>query len=348
MSILLKQAVGIDIAAENFTACIASMDQDQNLKFSSVKSFSNSLKGFTGFKKWVRQNTEPAAKIIYLMEATGVYYENLAYYLLEENEQVSVILPNKINYYSKVIDSRSKTDIIDAKLISAYGVERKLEPWKPTSSVIRAVKQLTREREQLVKERTRLRNQLHSVEASYNPLKTTQKRLKKHIIFLDNQIEVIEQEIQQLVKTSPELEEKVKKVTTIPGVGLLTALIIIAETNGFALFENRRQLVRYAGYDVVENQSGSSLKGKAKISKKGNRHIRKALHMPSLNAKKYNPPLAKFYDRLLERKSQKMVGVVAVQRKLLLLIYAIWKNDGVYDPNYNIKNEVAKSTATSC
>lgn len=342
MSVFLKQSVGIDIAAENFSACIASIDYEQNIKYSQVKTFSNSLKGFKALNKWVKQNIDPVFPVYYLMEATGVYYENLAYYLKERNERVSVLLPTKITYYGKVVDSRSKTDLIDAKLISTYGVERKLEPWNPTSHLIREIKQLSREREQLIKERTRLKNQLHSTEASYDPLKTTLKRLKKHLGFLDKQILAIDSEMQALLKTDAELEEKVKKVITIPGVGLLTALIIIGETNGFALFENRRQLVKYAGYDVVETVSGTSIKGKPRISKKGNKHIRKALHMPSLNAKKFNQSLAKFYDRLVEKKAKKMIGVVAVQRKLLLLIFAIWKNGTVYQESYTIKNEVVK------
>ncbi|MBK6931929.1 MAG: IS110 family transposase [Saprospirales bacterium] len=112
-------------------------------------------------------------------------------------------------------------------------------------------------------------------------------------------------------------------------------MTIISETNGFELIENKAQLVSYAGYDVVERQSGSSIKGKTRISKKGNAHIRRALHYPALSAARYDPNLHALYQRVVERNPKaKMVALVAVQRKLLVLIYTLFKNNMEYDPNY--------------
>jgi transposase len=127
----------------------------------------------------------------------------------------------------------------------------------------------------------------------------------------------------------------VDNVCSIKGVGLLTALIVISETNGFELIENKAQLVSYAGSDVVERQSGSSIRGKTRISKKGNAHIRRALHYPALSAVRYEGQLGDLYKRVTLRNPKvKMIGLVAVQRKLLVLIYTLFKKNQPYDPNY--------------
>ena len=121
---------------------------------------------------------------------------------------------------------------------------------------------------------------------------------------------------------------------TIKGVGLLTVAIIVGETQGFSMIENRKQLTSYAGYDVVQKQSGTSLNGKTRISKKGNSHIRAALHMPSFVYIKYNKAVKMNYERINEQKQSKMIGVIAIQRKLLTLMYTLWKTDQVYNENY--------------
>jgi len=122
-----------------------------------------------------------------------------------------------------------------------------------------------------------------------------------------------------------DLLRKVDNVCSIKGVAFLTAITIISETNGFELIENKAQLVSYAGFDVVERQSGSSVRGKTRISKKGNSHIRRALHYPALSAVRYEGQLRELYKRVTERNPKvKMIGLVAVQRKLLVLIYTLW------------------------
>ena len=109
--------------------------------------------------------------------------------------------------------------------------------------------------------------------------------------------------------------------------------VVVAETDGFALIENQRQLTSYAGYDIVENQSGKR-KGRARISKKGNSHIRRVLHMPAFNAVKYEETFKELYDRVYNRSGIKMKAYVAVQRKLLCMMYTLWKKDQMFKPNY--------------
>ena len=130
------------------------------------------------------------------------------------------------------------------------------------------------------------------------------------------------------------MKAAVDNICSIVGIGTLTAVIVVAETNGFELIRNKRQLVSYAGLDVKEKQSGTSVRGKAKLSKKGNRHLRKAMHMPALVAMRNDERMKAVFARLVSRHGIKMKAVVAIQRKLLELIYTLWKTGKKYDPNY--------------
>jgi transposase len=143
---------------------------------------------------------------------------------------------------------------------------------------------------------------------------------------LNAQIEEVENELMELIKEDQTVYEKFKNVITIPGVAFITAATVISETNGFAAILNQKQLTSYAGYDVKLNESGT-FKGKSKISKQGNAHIRRVLHFPAQTAIIHNKPLSVFYERVNERKNKPMIAGVAVQRKILCLIYTLWKTD---------------------
>ena len=141
-------------------------------------------------------------------------------------------------------------------------------------------------------------------------------------------------------KESCDAKETIKRITTIPGVGALTATIVLAETNGFELIRSKSQLTSYAGLDVKEKQSGTSVKGKPRISKKGNRNLRKAMYLPALTAVKWDDNFKAIYARLVSKHGIKMKALVAIQRKLLELIYILFKNETIYDNEYSIKNSV--------
>ena len=175
---------------------------------------------------------------------------------------------------------------------------------------------------------------LHSKNHSNEVNKFVLKSNKSIISSIEKQLKQCEVEIRKLVASENSLAEKVRKLTTIKGVGFMTVAVIVAETLGFEQFYNLKQVASFAGYDVIERQSGTSIKGKSRISKKGNRHIRRALHFPALIAKRYNKNLQKTFNRIQERTPHKMVGYVALQRKLLTLMYVLWKNDVEYDENY--------------
>ena len=335
----LKQNVGIDVDSEKLKVSLQRMDIDQNVKVKGSRTFNNSPSGFNDLLSWLEKNRVLEMDVHVTMEATGVYYENLAYFFDEQgNHVVHVLLPNKVLGYKKSLNSKSKTDKIDAKVLGRMGLERKLDVWNPGSDQMRDIKKLVRERLRLQKEKTMVSNQLHAENKSYTSKKAIVDRYNDRIDFIKQQIEEVEEGIANEVVKDENLKERIDNMCTAPGLGFITSIGLVAETDGFTLFENRKQLVSYAGYDVVENESGKS-KRKTRISKKGNSYIRHMLHMPAMSAAVHNEHHKKHYKRVFDNSKIKMKANVAIQRKLLLLAYALYKNNVNFDPLYQQKVE---------
>ncbi len=333
---LLRQNSGIDIAKDNFVAGFTTIDAEHHIQQKRPKIFKNNLSGYVEFLNWIEGEQSNLIEMNFTMEATGVYYEGLAYFLKEKGKRVSVLLPNMVKKFGESLNLKSKTDSIDAKMIGQIGVERLLPEWNLSSKIYRELKTLTRERQRLVENRTMIKNQLHAEEHTAYPLKTAITRMKNHIKYLNKQIANIEKELKNKVSKDDFVSEKIKKVTTIPGISFVTAVTIAAETQGFDNFTSSRQLSSYAGYDIRFKDSGD-LKGKTKISKKGNSHIRRAMYMPSLSTIRHSQTYKKIYNRLYEKKENGLIAGTAIQRKLLNLIYTLWKNDTEFDDNYQSK-----------
>ena len=333
---VLKQNVGIDVAKDSFVATFTILLKDLIVKNKGTKEFKNNSNGFENLYQWCKKLQEDNLEVNYTMEATGVYYESLAYYLYEKDVTVHVLLPNKAKKFAESLNVKSKTDKIDSKVLGQMGVERNLEKWVLSSKIYRHLRSLHREKQQIVKERTAIKNQLHAEEYSGDTVKTIIRRMKNRIKYLNKQIESIEKELEDLVSKDDYISERVKKIIKTPGLGFRTVIAVIAETNGFANITSIKQLSSYAGYDVRIRESGK-WKGKSKISKKGNSHIRKIMYMPSLSSIQYAETYKTFYKRLNEKKQNGLISGTAVQRKLLGLIYTLWENNTEYIENYEMK-----------
>ena len=282
MKKILKQTLGIDVAQKEFVVSLGRMHEDLSIEIYAYKVFPNTKNGFSTLVSWVQKRVDPNIKVRYVMEATGVYHESLAYYLAQEDCEVSIVLPNKISNYFKTLEVKTITDKTASETIARFGLERKLDLWKRPKPLFKKLRQLTRERDQIVQERTMAKNQLHAEQAEAEPHPSSVNRIKKRITLLNKQEKEIQQEIAKIAKEDLEVSSSIEVIRSIPGVGLLTAVTVLAETNGFELIRNKRQLTSYAGFDVKEKQSGTSVRGKARISKRGNRYLRKAMHLPAL------------------------------------------------------------------
>lgn len=342
MKKVLKQVVGIDVAQDELVVCIGRMYDDLTSELYCHKSFTNTVKGFQTMVEWTVHLSEVSVDIRYVMEATGVYHESLAYFLSDKGNNLSIILPNKISNYMRTLDIKTVTDKTASEAITRFGLERKLDNWEPPKGIYRKLRQLTRERNQVVDTRTVAKNQLHAEESEAKPNKTSLARTKKLITFLDKQDKEIKEELAQLIKEDPEVKRIVILLCSIPGIGMLTAVTILGETNGFDLIRNKRQLASYAGFDVKEKQSGTSVKGKARISKRGNKYLRKAMHLPALTAIRHDERFKAIFARIVSKHGIKMKAAVAVQRKLLEMTYTLYKKQEQYDNAYLSKNEIVK------
>jgi len=337
MKKILKEVLGVDVAQKELVVSLGRMDTDLSTEIYAHKVFKNTQVGMMTLLKWVKLLADKDVRVGFVMEATGVYHERFAYYLDEKGYDVSIVLPNKMSNYFRTLDIKTITDKTCSEGIARFGLERKLDLWSRPKKVYRELKQLTRERDQVVEERVMVKNQLHAEKTEAVPNKRSVGRLNERIKFLNRQEREIKNDIDKTINGEEELRQAVEKACSIPGVGRLTAVTVLAETNGFELIRNKKQLASYAGLDVKEKLSGTSVKGKAKISKRGNRHLRKALYLPSLSSVKYNSAHKDLYIRIVTKCGIKMKGLVAVQRKMLELIYVIHKNKTTYQDDYEQK-----------
>lgn len=335
----IKQCVGIDCGLKELVVAYGVMDENYDVKILSNTQFKNNPAGFKKLLAWSKKLNPQNTEVVYVIEATGVYHEQASLFLYEQSCKVAVLLPNRTKAFLKTLPVKTVNDKVSAQMLARMGLEKKFDAWQPPQKVYNELRQLTRERDQLIAEQTQIKNQLHAETSGAWPNKQSIKRMQQRIRFLSKQMEEIEKEIAVTIEQDSWLKEKIKKVCTIKGIGLITAVTVIAETNGFNLIRNKKQLVSYAGLDVITKDSGISVKSKPRISRKGNKYLRKCLHFPALSAIRHANTMKALFIRLVGRHGIKMKAVVAVQRKLLELIYVLWKKDETFDKEYHTKKK---------
>ncbi|RTQ44595.1 IS110 family transposase, partial [Hymenobacter gummosus] len=271
----LKYVVGIDIAKDTFVACFGRIEASQQLRFGKQATFANTPAGFAALLAWAAKQQGAAAPVWFVVEATGVYYEALAYYLADQQQALSVLLPNKVKHFAQSTEQKSKTDQLDARLLCRLGLERALPAWQPPTPALRRLRALARERQSLKRQGARLKSQRHAFAHCYQPDARTLERLAAHQDLIEAQLRAVDQDLAALLDAEPELARRLAHLASVPGIGPATAIVVVAETNGFALIENERQLASYAGLDVVQRQSGLAARA-ARISRRGNVHLRQA------------------------------------------------------------------------
>jgi transposase len=314
--------VGVDIAKASFTAAILTADGN-----CLDNEFSNSPRGFNSFVHWLRKQKVNDAHV--LMEATGELHLKLATYLYERQWFVSVVNPSCTHNHAKSQLKRNKTDWVDARIIAHYCKTQPVRMWTPKSPEEQELQSLTRRLEELKADHTRESNRLSASPVAPD----TRRSIRKHIDFLDKEIESIEKAIATLLNRCEPLAEKASLLQTIPGIGKVTAAVILAEIPDLSLFDSARQLAAYAGVTPTHRQSGQQQK-RSRLSKQGNRHLRTALYMAGLSARHHNPLIIPFADRLAAKGKQKMSVLGAAMRKLLHIVYGVLKSGKPFDPTH--------------
>jgi transposase len=289
------------------------------------KQFKNSNEGFAKFVQLLEKNSWC------VMEYTASYYQNLAIYLYENGVPISIINPLVLKRFIQMKLQHNKTDKSDAKMIVQYANEQKVYRWEPAPKYIEECKDLHTAIAIYFKQSTALKNKLQSyldkgVKGKLiSSMKRQIKQLKQEIKLLEYEIEI------RIKENEPDL---LANLTSIKGIGQKTAMMLIASTNGFRSFENAKQVSAFFGLSPTETSSGASVRGKSRITKKGNPLVRNHLFMCSFTASKNNTQCKNLYDRIVNKGKSKKLALIAVTNKLLKQMFAIAKSGVPYDPDF--------------
>lgn len=308
---------GIDISKDVFDVC----DHEEQFH-----QFSNSLSGFKKFLKLLDTTSHC------VMEATGYYHVRLAYFLVEHGIAVSVENPLKIKRFIQMGLSKVKTDKSDSKYILNYARDQQPKHWFGESKSQQESLQLSRLLSVYTKQSTQLKNKIHGEEVLGNPSKVVVQSLKRQLKNIQKEVKKLEDCLLENIKK--EHLESLTLLKSIPGIGSKTAVMLLVLTDGFNRFESSKELCSYAGITPIIRQSGSSVKGRPRISKIGNPKLRNLLFMCSFNACKYNPACKALYDRIVAKGKSKKLALIAVCNKLLKQAFSIVKSGLPFDQNY--------------
>ena len=282
-----------------------------------------------GFKKFIKPLDIDSHCV---MEATGYYHYQLAYYLLESGIKVSVENPLAVKRFIQMKLSKIKTDKSDSKLICEYAKQVELKLWKGNSKHQTECLQMTRLLSVYTKQSTMLKNKLHGESVLGNPSKAVVSSLKRSLKQVQKEIKTLEEKLMILVKQVH--QDVLARLKSIPGIGNKTALMLVVLTDGFERFTSGSELCSYAGLTPVIRKSGSSVNGRSRISKIGNQKLRNLLFMCSFNACKYNKACRDIYERIVAKGKSKKLALIAVCNKLLKQAFAIAKSGLTYDDSY--------------
>ncbi|GJM31592.1 MAG: IS110 family transposase [Saprospiraceae bacterium] len=346
----LNYGLGLDLSKDKIDACFGAKNQEQAFKIIAQRRFANTEKGYQALVLWLeKKRKDKTLSWQIALEVTGVYHEGVLVYLHDQGYPVCLELAKRVKRFFQSIGQQSKNDKLDGRGLAHLASERKLKLWAPISPQIYAIRSLLRHRKALMVSRVQFTNQLHAVNHSAVKPEAVKRSLEQMIQQLNKQIQKMEDQAQRLAKKDKAFDDKLQQIVdSVKGLGLISVLTVVAETNGFKEFYSIKQVVRYAGYDVIENQSGNST-GKTRISKQGNGRIRAVLYMPALAVIRLKvEPFYGLYQRLLLRNGAiKKKANVAVQRKLLVLIYTLWKKNQPFDERYYQHVEKQKKDKSS-
>ena len=315
--------VGIEVSKASLAVCYLRQEQVQHLEVSNSKS---------GFQQLVKAC---GAHCLFVMEATGTYYLALAYYLHEQGGQVAVLNPLVIKRFIQMHLSKGKSDRKDAQWLLRYGQQQAVKVWQPDETVLVECRQLEQVTEQLLKQKTMVSNSLEALRQQPVISKLALKRLQHMLNVLTQQVQAVEAELLALLEQR--FQAEMTLLRSIPGIGRKTAGMLLLFASGFRRFDNYRQLIAMAGLSPREHSSGTSVRGKVRITKMGGSLIRSKLFMCSFAAKKRNTACQALYERLVAKGKNGKVALIAVCNKLLKQAFAIVKSGQPYQANFTSK-----------
>jgi len=322
---VILDTVGIDISKSTFDARIHSSQV--------YRQFENSTKGFGKLVKWAYKNsTFSKENIIFVCEHTGLYSHKISVYFSEKKVPFSLVPGLAINRSLGIV--RGKNDKADAKNIAlyTYRLREEIETYKMPTKQVESIKHLLSLRDRIVK-------QLAGFKASYKEQRRVLSKKdnstlfavqEKTIKYLTKQISEIENEMMAILNSDDKLKEQFKLITSIKGVGPQTALFMVAYTHGFTKFKTWRKFSSYCGIAPFPNSSGTSIRGKTKVSNLANKKIKSLFDLCAKSAIQFNPEMKAYYNRRVDEGKNKMSTINIIRNKLLARIFAVVKRRTPY------------------
>lgn len=316
------KSIGIDVSKSSFVVAYPSP------KGFTIEEFSNNPKGV---KKFIA--TLDSEDCHCILEATGTYSSLIVYMLCSASIPVSLVNPKQIKHFAKMMLSVTKTDKLDAKLISMYGEKMNPPYYIMPSSAIQILRQQRTLMRQLKKQLLMIKNLEESLDALPFRDSKTSKMVLKTIVFLEKQISELESQMEETTKK--EFKTQLESITSIKGIGTAVATSLILSTGGFTYFSSAKKFAKYIGVCPSYQQSGSSIKTKGVINRNGDAALRSMLYVASWSAIRYNTPCKQLYERLKASGKPSKVALIAVINKLLRQVFAIVLKQEKYCDNYS-------------
>ena len=318
--------LGIDIGSQTISAALIFKSQTYSLEIQNDES------GFKKLQTWLETRVS-LLELHATMEATSVYWKAIAVFLHALSVQVSVVNPMQIKNFARSKLSRGKTDVLDAKLIAEFTARMQPVLWHPQTQAFEEIRGLTRALDNLKRSLRRESNQLHSVLRSTPRVECVRVSLEFRIAFLKNQQAQLEVELERLILETPEVAADFALLKSIPGIGVVTASLLLAETRGCLKAFSGRGISAFAGLNPCPRESGL-MKGKAVLSGLGNPRLRRGFYMAALAASRGQNRFAQMNKRLREAGKPGKVALIAVAHKILMVCVAVVRSGMPFNPRF--------------
>lgn len=266
-----------------------------------------------------------------VMEATGIYYLDLALQAVQAGAEVMVINPKAAHHFARALGQRSKTDALDARMLLTYLQRMDFVPWQPPARAVLELRQWGRHLARLVEQRVRQKNQLHALRSTTCSPAAVLEDMEQALQALEQRIDRLTAQAQRRVRAEATIAAGFDALDSMIGVGPTSALSLLVELLVLPPDMNSRACVCHAGLDVRIHRSGTSVELAPRLSKHGNKYLRRALYMPAMTAVVHDPHARAFRDRLIARGKKKMQALAAVMRKLLTAAWALVRKPATYD-----------------
>lgn len=318
--------LGMDVSKAKLDCVLLDMASNKR----KSKTVSNSPDGYATLLAWLAKQQAGAAHVV--MEPTGVYHEQAALALTEAGLKVSLVNPAQLRQFAQGLGIKTKTDAADSAILARYGATQHPDPWHPPPACVRELRALLARRDAIAEDLRREQNRAEKAATTDTPA-LVQQSIAQSIAFLDQKLNQLQQAIDEHIDRHPDLRDKRELLLSIPGVGSRVSGHLTALLAGHD-FERAEQLAAYLGLVPVAWESGTSVRGRPRLSKAGPAHLRKLLYLPAVVAIRCNPHVKALYERMLDRGKSKMAGIGAAMRKLAHLCFGVVKSGKPYDANW--------------